>query len=310
MQSPIGVLSDIWTSAGGDKAALERVHLTGEEPQIPSSFRVAVAGQATLAAAALAVMSSAVCAQKAPSFADVSSPAAAPAATGEEKVVRDAIARLAPTAKVEAIAKSEMPGFYEVVIAGGQTVLVSVDGKYLISGEVFDVAQKASLSGRAQAAWRLAALKDLSQSKRLVFAPANPKHTVTVFTDVDCPYCRQFHKQISAFNQAGIAVEYVLFPLSIHPGADKKAESVWCSQDRNAAYTAAMNGQDPGKKTCANPVAETTALAMKIGISGTPTILNENGVQVNGNAAQDPTKFLAELDRLAAQNAKEKVAAK
>ena len=263
-----------------------------------------------IAAAALAVMSSAVCAQKAPSFADVSSPAAAPAATGEEKVVRDAIARLAPTAKVEAIAKSEMPGFYEVVIAGGQTVLVSVDGKYLISGEVFDVAQKASLSGRAQAAWRLAALKDLSQSKRLVFAPANPKHTVTVFTDVDCPYCRQFHKQISAFNQAGIAVEYVLFPLSIHPGADKKAESVWCSQDRNAAYTAAMNGQDPGKKTCANPVAETTALAMKIGISGTPTILNENGVQVNGNAAQDPTKFLAELDRLAAQNAKEKVAAK
>ncbi|QOZ54172.1 CoA transferase [Bradyrhizobium sp. CCBAU 53338] len=54
MQSPIGVLSDIWTSAGGDKAALERVHLTGEEPQIPSSFRVAVAGQTTIAAAALA----------------------------------------------------------------------------------------------------------------------------------------------------------------------------------------------------------------------------------------------------------------
>jgi crotonobetainyl-CoA:carnitine CoA-transferase CaiB-like acyl-CoA transferase len=54
MQSPADILRDIWTSAGGDKAALARVHLTGEEPQIPSSFRVAVAGQTTIAAAGLA----------------------------------------------------------------------------------------------------------------------------------------------------------------------------------------------------------------------------------------------------------------
>lgn len=54
MQSPTGVLNDLWSSVGGDAAALERVRLTGEEPQIPSSFRVAVAGQTTIAAAGLA----------------------------------------------------------------------------------------------------------------------------------------------------------------------------------------------------------------------------------------------------------------
>lgn len=54
MQSPIDILRDIWTSAGGDVAALARVRLTGDEPQIPSSFRVAVAGQTTIAAAGLA----------------------------------------------------------------------------------------------------------------------------------------------------------------------------------------------------------------------------------------------------------------
>lgn len=54
MQSPIDILRDIWTSAGGDVAALARVRLTGNEPQIPSSFRVAVAGQTTIAAAGLA----------------------------------------------------------------------------------------------------------------------------------------------------------------------------------------------------------------------------------------------------------------
>lgn len=270
-----------------------------------------------LTAASLAILASAALAQTGNSFADVTS-SGAPAATasaapaaagGEEKIVRDAFAKLAPTAKVEAVAKSDLPGFYELVVSNGQVVYISADGKYLIQGDVYDVTQKASLTGRAQAAIRLAALKTLPQSKRLVFGSANAKHTVTVFTDVDCPYCRQFHKQIAAYNQVGIAVEYVLFPLSIHPGADKKAEAVWCSQDRNAAYTAAMNGQDPGKKTCANPVAETTALATKIGIGGTPTILNEYGVQVNGNAAQDPKQFLAELDRLAAQAAKGPVAA-
>ena len=54
MQSPADILSDIWTSAGGEPAALARVRLTGEEPQIPSSFRVAIAGQTTIAAAGLA----------------------------------------------------------------------------------------------------------------------------------------------------------------------------------------------------------------------------------------------------------------
>jgi thiol:disulfide interchange protein DsbC len=264
-------------------------------------------------AATLAFAASGACAQNpqnAHSFDDVSGGAVSAPVGDGEKAVRGALAKLAPSMKIEAIEKSELPGFYEVVVNNSQVLYVTADGKYLIQGDVFNVAQKASLTGRAQATLRLAELKNLPQSKRIVFAPDNPKHTVTVFTDVDCPYCRQFHKQIAAYNQAGIAVEYVLYPLSIHPGADKKAEAVWCAQDRNSAYTAAMNGQDPGKKTCTNPVAETSALAQKIGISGTPTMLNENGVQVSGVIAQDPGKLLVELDRLAAQAQKEPVAAK
>jgi len=54
MQSPKEILSDIWTSAGGDPAALATVTLTGEEPQLPSSFRVAAAAQASVAATGLA----------------------------------------------------------------------------------------------------------------------------------------------------------------------------------------------------------------------------------------------------------------
>lgn len=224
------------------------------------------------------------------------------AADNAEKTVRDAFASLLPNAKIDRVVKSDLPGFYEVVVSG-QVVYISNDGKYLLQGRLFDVAARKDLTEARVAAIRADALKTLPHDKMMTFAPEHPKHTVTVFTDVDCPYCRQFHKQIAAYNAAGIGVNYVLFPLDIHPGADKKAEAVWCSSDRKAAYTAAMNGQDPGKATCSNPVAETKALSIAIGIDSTPTVLAEDGTHVNGSVAMNPNQLSAELDRLAKQPA-------
>jgi len=226
------------------------------------------------------------------------------AADDAEKTVRDALHSLLPLVKIDQVAKSELPGFHEVVVSG-QVVYISDDGKYLLQGSLYNVPQKKDLTGARLASIRAKALDKLPATKQIVFAPEHPKHTVTVFTDIDCPFCRQFHKQIVAYNNAGIAVNYVLFPLDIHPGADKKAVAVWCSGDRKAAYTAAMGGVDPGTATCANnPVAETKALGLSLGINGTPTVLAEDGTHVEDAKAADPAALAAELDRLAAQNAK------
>ncbi len=222
------------------------------------------------------------------------------AADTSDQSVRDAIHSLVPTAVIDSVEKSDLSGFYEVVM-GGTVVYVSVDGKYLFQGNLFDIANKQDLTEQRMAKVRKVALDKVPQSKQLVFAPQNPKHTVTVFTDIDCPYCRRFHQQIAEYNKAGIAVNYILFPLSIHPGADKKAIAVWCAADRNAAYTAAMGGQDPGIKTCDNPVAELTNIASAIGVNGTPSVFAEDGTQISSNAAYVPEKLAAELDRLAAK---------
>jgi len=230
-------------------------------------------------------------------------------ADDSEKAVRDAMHSLLPNASVDQVVKSELPGFYEVVVSG-QIVYVSADGKYLLQGNLYNVPAKKDLTASRVAATRAQAVEKLPASKKIVFAPEHPKHTVTVFTDVDCPYCRQFHKQIAEFNNAGIAVNYVLFPLDIHPGADKKASALWCAADRNAAYTAAMGGHDPGTATCTNPIAETKALAISLGINATPTVLAEDGTTVDGNKAANPALLLAELDRLAAAHAKANVAAR
>ena len=198
----------------------------------------------------------------------------ASAATPED-TVRTAMGALAPGIKVDAVQESLIPGFYEA-IAGGQFVYVSKDGRYVLNGSAFDVVAKSDLTEASRAKARKLTLDKIGPDKRIVFAPKAPaatKYTVTVFTDVDCPFCRRFHEQIAQYTAKGIAVEYLFFPLSIHPGADKKAEAVWCAKDRNAAFTAAMSGQDPGHATCPNPVAELTQLAQTLGINGTPTML-------------------------------------
>lgn len=226
------------------------------------------------------------------------------AATPEE-TVRQATVQFAPNVKVEAVQESQVPGFYEAIV-GGEFVYVSKDGRYMLNGRAFDVAGKRDMTEISRAKVRRSALAKIGPDKRIVFAPQAPmtsKHTVTVFTDVDCPFCRRFHEQIAQYNAKGITVDYLFFPLSIHPGADKKAEAVWCSKDRPAAFTRAMAGQDPGKATCPNPVAELTDLAQALGIGGTPTMLAADGTMIPGQVAMSPDRLAAELDRMAQASA-------
>lgn len=218
------------------------------------------------------------------------------AADGATQAVTEAMKKVAPQAKIQSINPAPMPGF-QAVVADGHVLFVSDDGKYLIDGHVFDIATRRDLANEAMAGIRQEGLAKLTADKKLIFAPPNPKYTVTVFTDVDCPYCREFHKQIAEYNRRGIAVEYVLFPLSIHPGADKKAQTVWCEKDRNAAYTNAMAGQTLAAKTCSNPIAEVTGIATSIGVDGTPAIFAKDGTQLGGYVP--PDQLAQRLDELA-----------
>jgi thiol:disulfide interchange protein DsbC len=223
------------------------------------------------------------------------------AATPDE-IVGKAMAALAPNVKIDAVQDSGIPGFYEAIV-GGQFVYVSKDGRYVFDGNAYDVKNHRDLTADAQARVRKSALDKVGPDKRIVFSPDKPKYTVTVFTDVDCPFCRRFHQQIAKYNADGIAVEYLLFPLAIHPGADKKAEAVWCSNDHADAFTRAMAGQDPGKATCPTPVPELVQLGHAIGISGTPTVLAADGTQISPQIAMSPDQLAAELDRLAKADA-------
>lgn len=204
------------------------------------------------------------------------------------KLVRQSLAKLAPGVEVDVVNRAPMPGFYQV-IASGQLVYVSTDGKYLLNGDLVDLGTKKSLNDAAWAAFRKAELARVPASARIEYAPANPKYRITVFTDVTCPYCRVLHEHMAQLNKAGIAVDYLAWPRSGvtddagRPTATYKAMvSAWCAADPRAALAGAFAGHEPKPASCANPVRHEFELGVKLGVNGTPAIFTESGRMVGG----------------------------
>ena len=224
------------------------------------------------------------------SLAADAAPATGPAVTpAAQQMVRQAIKSLAANVQVDSIEPAPIPGFYQV-IAAGQMLYVSTDGKYAMHGDVIDLSRKQNVSDDAWARFRKAELAKVPASERIVFAPPNPKYTITVFTDVNCSFCRALHEHVAAFNKEGVAVEYLAWPregLVTTAGRPTptytEMVSVWCAKDRKAAFTAAKEGHAPAAATCAdNPVKDQFNLGVKLGVNGTPAIYGPDGRVLGG----------------------------
>jgi thiol:disulfide interchange protein DsbC len=207
-----------------------------------------------------------------------------------------AVAAHLPGAKPEDLRTTPIPGIYEFK-RGAELVYVTADGRYGFAGDLYRMHDRANLSDARRRELRLALLEAVPESSMVVFAPAAPRYTITVFTDVDCTYCRALHRQIAEYNRLGVKVRYMFFPRS-GPNTESwsKAEQVWCSADRRAALTAAKLGTPLKAAVCLpNPVADQYALGKAIGLSGTPGIVTESGELLPGYAP--PDELLQELQQ-------------
>jgi thiol:disulfide interchange protein DsbC len=184
--------------------------------------------------------------------------------------------------KVENVRPSPVAGLFEIQHER-EFAYVTTDGRYLLRGDLVDLKSGEELTEAHRRADRLEVIGKLAANKMIEFAPPPPqvaKYTVTVFTDIDCGYCRKLHSEIAQYNAKGIAIRYAFFPRS-GPDTDswRSAEAVWCSADRRKALTEAKAGT-PVKikgKTCDNPVAEEFKLAQELGIRGTPMLVLPSG---------------------------------
>jgi thiol:disulfide interchange protein DsbC len=141
-------------------------------------------------------------------------------------------------------------------------------------------------------------LAKIKNVEMIIFSPDKTKHTITVFTDIDCPYCQKLHAEIEDYNKAGIEVRYLMFPRAgVDSPSYKKAISVWCANDSNKALTDAKQGKKVEAKTCENPIQSQMTVAQMVGVTGTPAIVLEDGEMLPGYR---PVKEMSVvLDRLA-----------
>lgn len=241
---------------------------------------------------------------------DATPSAAAPAANAPAPVAGSADPRVALAAKVpgskpEDFRATPVAGIYELT-HGSDISYVSADAKYVFSGDLYRVAANGdfpNLSEGRRRELRLAKLGELPESQMLVFGPEKAKHTVTIFTDIDCPWCRRMHGQMADYNKLGIRVRYLFFPRT-GPDTESwaKADAVWCSADRKAAFTRAKSGEELAIKACpGSPIAREYQLGHDIGVDATPGVVLENGELLPGYLA--PPQLLAHIQQSLARDA-------
>lgn len=195
--------------------------------------------------------------------------------------------KMIPNAPQAEITKTPVDGLYQVAL-GMQIVYMSADGKFLLNGSLIDLERDTNLTKAASSTMRKQAMQKISESSMVVY-PAKGSNGgkdsryMTVFTDIDCPYCSKLHKEIPVLNEAGITVRYLAYPRSgIGSNSYKKAVSVWCSDTPAKTMDAAMNKQSIETKTCDNPVKQHMVEAQRFGVNGTPNIVLDNGELLPG----------------------------
>jgi len=223
-----------------------------------------------------------------------------PASTGTDKTATDL--RIELSKKIQGsepkdFAPTPIPGIYEYA-KGADIGYVTADGKYYFGGDLYEIEAQNNLSEQRRSGLRAKLLASVAEKDMIVFSPKDPKYTITVFTDIDCTYCRKLHSEIAEINRLGIKVRYAAFPRT-GPGTEswQKAEVVWCAANRGDALTRAKLGQAIEGASCpANPVAREFALGNALGVNGTPGIITSSGRLIGG---YEPPKRLLEDVRAA-----------
>lgn len=206
------------------------------------------------------------------------------AANPELEKARANIAKLFENINPKDIQKSPIPGMYQVSMPP-RVYYASADGRYVINGDLYDAVANKNLSQEVRNESTAKAINTVDEDAMIIFGKKTSRHTVTVFTDIDCGYCRKLHHEVKKYNDLGIRVRYMAYPRAgVGSSAFKKAEAVWCSKDKAKAMTEAKNGKNVNSENCASPVRDQFELGNALGIRGTPAIILENGELIPGYA--------------------------
>ncbi|MCY4265699.1 MAG: DsbC family protein [Gammaproteobacteria bacterium] len=178
-----------------------------------------------------------------------------------------------------------LPTIFEVELNTGELLYSDISGEYLFAGDMYAASPggliNLSLGTRQKRTLEKIAL--IPEEEMIVFSPEQVKASITVFTDVDCTYCRKLHGDMQSLLDLGIEVRYLAYPRGGQAATSyNKMISVWCSSDRKESLTLAKNDEPLPEITCDTPVLEHYQIGNELGISGTPALVLSDGRVVPG----------------------------
>ncbi|MCU0841973.1 MAG: DsbC family protein [Thiobacillaceae bacterium] len=201
---------------------------------------------------------------------------------GDEAAIRQTLGERYPSLRIESVTPTPIPGLYEVW-GGGKLFYADEKGEYVLIGPLVETRGKTNLTQQRLTQLRAVKFDSLPLDKAIRFVHGKGERVVAVFSDPDCPFCRKLEQELAKLDN--LTVYLFLHPLpELHPGAVEVARNVWCAADPAASWRAYMlDGKAPAAVAdCQAPIDEISALAARLGVSGTPALIFRSGERVDG----------------------------
>jgi len=225
---------------------------------------------------------------------------AVPALHADEPALRTTLSERSPMLKIEAVHATPIPGVFEVVSQDKQVFYTDANGDYVLTGNLIETATRNNLTRERIEGLNVVDFASLPFNKAIPVVRGNGSRRLAVFSDPDCPYCKQLEKELALLND--VTIHVFLYPIaSLHPEATKHAKAIWCAPDRAKSWTAHMleDKQPTGDGKCDNPVDEIVALGNSLGINATPTMIFANGKRVSGSQSAGQIEALLKTNVVA-----------
>jgi thiol:disulfide interchange protein DsbC len=201
-------------------------------------------------------------------------------AQAEQQIKTEIQKKLGGNAKIRSVSVTPVSGLYEVLV-GNEIFYTDASGKYLIQGEIIELASGKNITEQRQADLNRIKWSDLNQSNAFKTVRGNGQRQLAIFSDPNCGYCKRLEKSLQQLDN--VTVYTYLIPI-LSPDSTQKSKQIWCSSDPYKSYIDWMiNGVTPtGKTDCSNPLDKNLAFAKAYGITGTPTLFFTDGSRFPG----------------------------
>lgn len=201
-------------------------------------------------------------------------------AQADQQIKTEIQKKLGTNAKVRSVTPAPVSGLYEVLV-GNDIFYTDASAKYLIQGEIIELASGKNITEQRQADLNRIKWTDLNQANAFKTVRGNGIRQLAIFSDPNCGYCKRLEKSLQQLDN--VTIYTYLIPI-LSADSIQKAKQIWCSADSNKTYMDWMiNGVAPsGKTDCSNPLDKNLTYAKTYGITGTPTLFFTDGSRFPG----------------------------